>query len=64
MTDFTSAWNSDSFLTYPMGPLGLIAMPGTEEMGNKVNAWLKKWRGSPCPGICGRLPALSGRTSW
>ncbi|MBO7662557.1 MAG: ribose-phosphate pyrophosphokinase [Clostridia bacterium] len=44
MTDFTSAWNSDSFLTYPMGPLGLIAMPGTEEMGNKVNAWLKKWR--------------------
>ena len=44
MTDFTSAWNTDSFLTYPIGPLGLIAMPGTEEMGEKVNAWLKKWR--------------------
>lgn len=44
MTDFTSAWNTESFLTYPMGPLGLIAMPGTEEMGQKVNAWLKKWR--------------------
>ena len=44
MTDFVSAWNSDSFLTYPVGPLGLIAMPGTEEMGEKVDAWLKKWR--------------------
>ncbi len=44
MTDFTSAWNTESFLTYPVGPLGLIAMPGTEEMGEKVNAWLKKWR--------------------
>ena len=27
----------------PVGPLGLIAMSGCEEMGNKVNAWLKKW---------------------
>ncbi len=44
MTDFTSTWNTESFLTYPMGPLGLIAMPGTEEIGEKVNAWLKKWR--------------------
>lgn len=44
MTDFVSEWNSESFLTYPVGPLGLIAMPGMEEMGNKVNNWLKKWR--------------------
>ena len=44
MTDFVSAWNTDSFLTYPVGPLGLIAMPGTEEIGEKVNKWLKKWR--------------------
>ncbi len=44
MTDFVSTWNSDSFLTYPIGPLGLIAMPGTEELGEKVNSWLKKWR--------------------
>ena len=36
MTDFVSTWNKDSFLTYPVGPLGLIAMPGTEEMGIKV----------------------------
>ena len=44
MTDFVSTWNSDSFLTYPVGPLGLIAMPGTEQMGEKVNSWLTKWR--------------------
>ena len=44
MTDFTSTWNSDSFLTYPVGPLGLISMHGTEEMGEKVNRWLTRWR--------------------
>jgi len=44
MTDFVSTWNKDSFLTYPVGPLGLIAMPGTEEIGAKVNSWLKKWQ--------------------
>ncbi len=44
MTDFVSTWNNESFLTYPVGPLGLIAMPGTEKMGEKVNSWLKKWR--------------------
>ena len=44
MTDFVNSWNTDSFLSYPVGPLGLIAMPGTEEIGEKVNNWLKKWR--------------------
>ena len=44
MTDFVSTWNTESFLTYPVGPLGLIALPGTELMGEKVNNWLKKWR--------------------
>ena len=44
MTDFVSTWNKDSFLTYPVGPLWLIAMPGTEEIGEKVNSWLKKWQ--------------------
>ena len=44
MTDFTSTWNNDSFLTCPIGPLGLIAMRGTEELGDKVNKWLIKWR--------------------
>jgi len=44
MTDFVNTWNNDSFLTYPIGPLGLIAMHGTEELGDKVNQWLLKWR--------------------
>lgn len=44
MTDFVSTWNNDSFLTCPVGPLGLIAMRGTEELGEKINRWLLKWR--------------------
>ena len=44
MTDFVSTWNSDSFLTFPVAPLGLICMGGTEELGAKVNQWLMKWR--------------------
>ncbi len=44
MTDFVNSWNSDSFLTNPVGPLGLIAMHGTEEIGEKVNQWLLRWR--------------------
>lgn len=44
MTDFVSNWNADSFLTAPAGPLGLIAMQGCEELGEKINAWLMKWR--------------------
>ncbi len=42
MTDFVSTWNND-LLTVPYAPLGLIAMPGCEELGQKVNAWLMKW---------------------
>ena len=44
MTDFVSTWNNDSFLTYPVGPLGLISMHGTEELGEKVNRYLTRWR--------------------
>ncbi len=44
MTDFMSDWNKDAFLSVPAGPLGLIAMRGTEALGEKVNAWLMKWR--------------------
>mgnify|MGYP002732453997 CR=1 FL=1 len=44
MTDFVSNWNTDALLTVPYGPLGLIAMPGCEELGHKVNSWLMKWR--------------------
>ncbi|MBR4458086.1 MAG: ribose-phosphate pyrophosphokinase [Clostridia bacterium] len=44
MTDFVNTWNNDTFLTYPVAPLGLISMPGTEEMADKVNRWLTRWR--------------------
>ena len=44
MTDFVSTWNEESFLTTPVGPLGLISMRGTEELGGKVNQWLLRWR--------------------
>ena len=43
VTDFTNNWNNDDFLTFPNAPLGLIAMPGCEELGAKVNAWLMRW---------------------
>ena len=44
MADFVNGWNAESFLTNPVGPLGLIAMPGTEAMGAKVNEYLMAWR--------------------
>ncbi len=44
VTDFTSNWNSEAMFSVPVAPLGLIAMPGCEELGQKVNAWLMKWR--------------------
>ena len=42
VTDFVSTWNND-LLTVPFAPLGLIAMPGCEELGQKINEWLMKW---------------------
>ena len=42
VTDFVSNWNND-LLTTPVAPLGLIAMPGCEELGQKINGWLMKW---------------------
>ncbi|MDO4483342.1 MAG: ribose-phosphate pyrophosphokinase [Clostridia bacterium] len=44
MTDFVTTWNSGSYLTDPVGPLGIISMRGTEDIGQKVNEWLMKWR--------------------
>ena len=44
MSDFVSTWNKDTFLTYPVGPLGLIARRGTEELGEKIDRWLIHWR--------------------
>ena len=42
MSDFVRNWNQE-VLTNSVAPLGLIAMPGCEEMGRKVNNWLVKW---------------------
>ncbi|MBR6184786.1 MAG: ribose-phosphate pyrophosphokinase [Clostridia bacterium] len=42
MNSFLTEWGKD-LKSIPVGPLGVIAMSGCEEMGNKVNAWLKKW---------------------
>ena len=42
VTDFVSNWNND-LLTLPLGPLGIIAMPGCEEAAQKINEYLMKW---------------------
>ena len=42
VTDFVSNWNND-LLTVPFGPLGIIAMPGCEALGEKINEYLMKW---------------------
>ena len=42
VTDFVSNWNND-LLTVPLGPLGIIAMPGCEEAAQKINEYLMKW---------------------
>ena len=60
VTDFVNSWNSDSFLTYPVGPLGLIAMHGTEEMGEKVNQWLLRWRSNTDANLPGDMHTAPG----
>ena len=42
MNTFLTEWTND-LKTLPVGPLGVIAMAGCEEMGEKVNSWLLKW---------------------
>lgn len=42
MGDFLSKWDNE-VSNKPHGPLGIIAMPGCEEIGEKINQWLKKW---------------------
>ena len=42
MNSFLSGWGKD-LKSIPVGPLGIIAMAGCEEMGAKVDAWLKSW---------------------
>lgn len=61
MTDFVSTWNEESFLTTPLAPLGLISMRGTEELGGKVNAWLKRWRSHVEETLPGDMSTTPGR---
>ena len=42
MNSFLTEWGKD-LKTIPVGPLGIIAMAGCEEMGKKINGWLQKW---------------------
>ena len=42
MNSFLTDWDKD-LKSIPVGPLGVIAMAGCEEMGKKVNSWLQKW---------------------
>ncbi len=42
MNSFLAEWSKD-FSSIPVGPLGVIAMPGCEEIGKKINSWLQKW---------------------
>ncbi len=34
----------EELINNPVGPLGVIAMPGCEELGNKLDFYLTKWR--------------------
>ena len=42
MKRLLTEWGKD-LNSIPVAPLGLIAMPGCEELGEKINAWLQKW---------------------
>lgn len=39
MPDYTQ-----EFTTIPYGPLGIIALPGCEELAQKIDRYLVKWR--------------------
>lgn len=38
------AIDTDPFISHPVGPLGIIAMNGCEELGRAVNNYLIRWR--------------------
>lgn len=42
MNNFLSDWDQN-LNNMPYGPLGIIAMPGMDAMGQDVNRWLLKW---------------------
>lgn len=42
VTRLLTTWEKDP-TSVPVGPLGIIAMAGCEEIGEKINQWLLKW---------------------
>ncbi len=44
MADQSTGLYRDSFDTAPIAPLGIIAMPGCEMLGARVNSYLTEWR--------------------
>lgn len=46
MSDHGTGLDKDPFLSIPVGPLGIIAMKGCEELGAMINSYLIRWRDS------------------
>ena len=44
MTDLINKLENDPLSTIPVGPLGLIAMQSSAELGERINGYLKRWR--------------------
>lgn len=44
MADLNQRTDMDAFQSVPVAPLGIIAMPGCEELGKRVNEYLMRWR--------------------
>ncbi len=47
MNEILSGAVNVPFETRPVAPLGIIAMPGCEEIGGKINQYLQSWRNVP-----------------
>ena len=54
----TSSW--DSFTTKPFAPLGMIAMPGCEGMGEQIDYFLRRWRDPQSGKEFSSIPANQG----
>jgi len=44
MTAASTSSRSSDFTTIPYGKLGIIALPGCEELGQKIDRYISKWR--------------------
>lgn len=43
MPNYSTEWSEDVLASRPIGPLGVVSMRGTEDLGTQVNEWLKRW---------------------